>query len=255
MKRAIIKKSAFLSDLVFTFLLVSLFTLCLFRFWRIPLMPALLLSVLCGVLSTAAIGAFLQSKRNAFYLKKSEEKTMEKLLLHLVLLSDEKKAALFSSALATDGEPAKKYGKNRLLTRETCYFLNFRFAPVEADDIAGISRLKTSKKKILLCNQINEQAFKFCRDWNVEVKEGKDVYALLKEKNALPERFLGETEQENKRKKRLKISFAKSNSRRFFVAGALILLTSLITPFPYYYLVFGSLLFLVAALVRIFGYS
>jgi hypothetical protein len=38
------------------------------------------------------------------------------------------------------------------------------------------------------------------------------------------------------------------------VAGALVLLTSLITPFPYYYLTFGSLLLLIATLIRFFGY-
>lgn len=255
MKHEIIKKSAFVSDLIFTFFLVSLFTLCLFRFWRIPLAPALLLALLCGTLSTGALGAFLQSKRNALFLKKSEEETMEKLLLHLALLGDDKKLTLFENALGDENNPVKKHGKKRLFTKDECYFLEFRFAPVETDDISALARLKTAKKKFLLCNRIDEQALKFCKDWNVEVKQGRDIYTLLKEKNALPTAFLGESVQTDKRKKRLRVCFSKANSRRFFVAGALILLTSLITPFPYYYLVFGSLLFLISALVRIFGYS
>ena len=164
---------SFISDLIFTFFLVSLFTLCLFRFWRIPLMPALLLALLCGTLSTGALGAFLQSKRNALFLKKSEEETMEKLLLHLALLGDDKKLSLFQNALGDENNPVKKHGKKRLFTKDECYFLEFRFAPVETDDISALARLKTAKKKFLLCNRIDEQALKFCKDW-----KNKNFYCL-----------------------------------------------------------------------------
>ena len=57
-----------------------------------------------------------------------------------------------------------------------------------------------------------------------------------------------------KKKKRLRAWFAKSNSRRFLLGGTLILLTSLITPFPLYYIILGSALVLSAVFVRIFGY-
>lgn len=93
-----------------------------------------------------------------------------------------------------------------------------------------------------------------CDTLHIRVWTGKEVYNLIKEADALPKQYLGEPTPQNKRQIRLRLCFAKRNSRRFLVGGCLILLTSLLTPFPYYYLIFGSILLLVAILVRIFGY-
>ena len=106
----------------------------------------------------------------------------------------------------------------------------------------------------MLCNNITDEARTLCDSLHVQVFTGEKVYAFVKENDALPETFLGEAQTANKRKRRLRLCFAKSNGKRFFVGGALILATSLLTPFPYYYLVFGSILLLAALFIRIFGY-
>lgn len=247
------KKSAFLSDIFFTFCGVSLFTLCLFRYYKIALLLAFMLSVLCGVLASASLWAFLQSKRRAFSLKKSDETKKQKLLTHLCLLSDEQKTSFFAKIWQKSGE-VKRFGKLRLHTDTDFYFLHFRFSPVTADEVASFSRLKTSKNRALLCNNITDEAKTLCDSLHVQVFTGEKVYAFVKENDALPETFLGEAQTANKRKRRLRLCFAKSNGKRFFVGGALILATSLLTPFPYYYLVFGSILLLAALFIRIFGY-
>ena len=94
------KKTAFLSDLLFAFSLIALITLCLFRYLGIRLFPALLLSAICGVLAAVSTGALLQRKNRRFLLRKSEETQKQKLLTHLSLLSDEQKnAVLFERVL------------------------------------------------------------------------------------------------------------------------------------------------------------
>lgn len=247
------KKSAFLLDIFFTFCGVSLFTLCLFRYYKIALVLALVLSVLCGVLASASLWALLQSKRRAFSLKKSDETKKQKLLTHLCLLSDEQKTSFFENVWAKMGE-VKRLGKLRLHTDTNFYFLHFRFAPVTADEVACFCRLKTSKNRAVLCNSITDEAKMLCETLHVQVFTGEKVYAFVKENGALPETFLGETQAKKTYKRRFRLCFAKSNGKRFFFGGALILLTSLITPFPYYYLVFGSILLVVALVIRIFGY-
>ena len=117
------------------------------------------------------------------------------------------------------------------------------------------SRLKTNKEKILLCLDIDNQARALCKQLQIQIKTAEDVFVLVKSRNKLPEHFLGDTVPIRRRERWLKISFAKSNSRRFLLSGSLILLASLITPFSYYYLIFGTLLFLTALFVRIFGYE
>ncbi len=250
------KKSAYLSDILFTFFLTGLFTLCVFRHLKTPLILAFVLATVCGLLAACSCAAFLKSKRKTFLLKRSDEALREKLFLHLPLISDEEKTKLFETALAKpQNTEVKRQGKLRLQTEEANYFLLFRFAPVTADEIARLSRWKTSKPKIVLCQRIEETAKALCTKLHMEVKTGDWVFDFLKSQDALPNRFLGDELPENKRKRIFRLCFAKRNARRFFVSAALILLTSLITPFPYYYLVFGGILLLVALFIRIFGYS
>ena len=248
------KKSAFISDIIFTFFLSGLFTLCLFRYLDIPLGFSLALSILCGVLSAMGICAYLQSKRKSFFLKRTDESKKQRLLTHLALLPDEKKTAFFQSILSTESEKAKRFAPLKVYTGDAFYFLRFQFSPVQADEVAKISRLKTRATKIILCDRIEESATKLASALGITYKTAESVYELVKEKNALPETFLGEETLKGKKQRRLSLCFAKSNARRFFTAGALVLLSSFLSPFPYYYLVFGSLLIVTAIFVRIFGY-
>lgn len=248
------KKIAFFSDILFSFFVSFLFTLFFFRYLHVELLPALLLACLCGVLTAAAVGAILQIRRKNLYLKKSDETQKEKLLLHLALLSDEEKTKFLQRALTTEESVASRFGRLRLFTKTEFYFLKFSLAPVCADEIANLSRLKTGKKKILLCSQIEETAFSLCNRLGIEVKTGAYVYKLLKERNLLPETYLGD-EPSTRRKHRIKLWLSKSNAKRFLVGGALVLLLSRLTPFYYYYILLGCLLLFTAVFVRIFGYE
>lgn len=251
------KKFAFISDLIFTFLVSSLLSLCLFRFLRMQPLPAFILGCLCGGLTTLSVGALLRSRRKNLYLKKSDETKKQKLLLHLALLSDNAKTEFFRDFFSRNEQssPAKRFGSLRLHTEEEFYFLHFRFAPVTADDVAAYARLKTGKKKFLLCARIEPDASELCLRLDIAVKTGDDVYVLLKNADALPEQFLGDQAPAKKRKLRLRLWLAKSNARRFLLSGGLILLVSLLTPYFYYYLIFGACLLLAAVFIRVFGYE
>ncbi len=249
------KKSAFISDIIFTLLATALFTLCLFRYLRIELFTALLLSILCGALGSASVGAFLQSKRKTYFLKKSDEVQKERLLRHLVFLSDEGKTKFFMERFSTEDAPAKRFGSLRFYTQDALYILRFSFTPVNQDDILRCSRVRTKKQKLLLCNQIEDGALSLAQTLDIRVLTGAEVYALLKERHALPNLYLGEERAEKKRKRRFKLWFSRSNARRFLFAAVLTLLSALLSPFPYYYILFGGALLLSALCIRIFGYE
>ena len=258
------KKSAFISDVIFTFLIGALLTLCLFRYLGARFSIALSLSLPCGILLAASFAAYRQSKRKTVFLKRSDEAQKEKLLLHLALLSDEAKTDFFKEVFSAHSPsersteqipPVRRFGKLRLHTPTEFYFLHFRMHPVTADEIASISRLKTGKPRTLFCAQIEDTAYALCEKLGIQVKTGAEVYCFLKSNEALPKQYLGEESADKKRKRRFQLWFSKSNSKRFLMAGALVLLTSLLSPFPYYYLIFGSLLLVAALLIRILGYE
>ena len=244
------KKSAFISDVLFAFFTSFLFSLCLFRYEKIGLLFSLLLASFCGVLCAVSVFAYLKSKRKNFFLKKSDEDRKNKLLFHLTLLSNDQIAEFFKKTLAPN---AQRRGKLQVFTEEEAYFLHFKFSPVNADSLTDFFRLRTNKQKILLCSSIDEQARALCEQFQVQIKTENDVYAFLKEKNAIPEHFLGEPPQKTP-KKHFQNWFAKKNYKHFLLAATLILLSSMWSPFPTYYLIFGTILLLVSILVRILGY-
>lgn len=248
------KKSAFISDLMFTFFSAALFTLCLFRYLKIGFFPALVLAILCGALASFSVGAFLQSKRRTYFLKKSDEAQKEKLLRHLLFLSDEGKTKFFIERLSTPDFPAKRFGRLYVYTQDALYNLRFSFTPVSADETLRFSRVNTKKQKILLCNTVDPTARSLAQNLNIQVFTGEQVYAFLKKRDALPQVFLGE-EAEPKRKRRFRLWFSKSNARRFLLAAVLTLVSALVSPFPYYYILFGGILLLSALFLRIFGYE
>lgn len=256
------KKLAFISDLIFTFCVSFLFTLCFFRFLRVGLFVAILLSSLCGALTTCAVAALLHARRKKFFLKKSDAETKEKLLTHLALLSDEQLTDYFFNYFQTEAGNAATQNalcpcrreNLQLSVGDNYFFLHFRFAPVTADEVALFFRAQTPQTKILLCAAIEPQAKALCEKLKISVRTGDEVYSALKKADALPQAYLGEGEK-RKRKFKFKLWFAKTNARRFLTSAAMLLLLSFLTPFFYYYLIFGVILLLAAVLVRIFGYE
>ncbi len=261
------KKLAFISDLIFTFCVSFLFTLCFFRFLRVGLLVAILLSAVCGALTTCAVAALLHARRKKFFLKKSDAEAKEKLLTHLALLSDEQLTDYFLAYFQTETNNARTEMKNtetenapcrqenlQLVVGDNYFFLHFRFAPVTADEVARFFRVQTPQAKILLCTAIEPKAKALCEKLKIGVRTGDEVYSALKKAGFLPQAYLGEGEK-RKRKFKFKLWFAKTNARRFLTSAAMLLLLSFLTPFFYYYLIFGVILLLTAVLVRIFGYE
>ena len=246
------KKSAFISDIIFAFFVGFLCALILFRYVGIRLLPAVFLSALCGILTACAIFTLLQSKRKTLFLKRSDEVQKEKLLFHLACLSEEEKTNFFLNRLSPD-TPIQRFGRSRLISDERFYLLHFTFAPVTADEVAAFSRLKTNREKVLLCATIEDSAYALAEKLNIRALTGNEVYALLKNNDALPKTYLEEETPEKKRKRRLSLWFSRKNAKPFLTASTLTLFTALVSPFPYYYFIFGGILLLISIFIRIFG--
>ena len=246
------KRLAFIFDSIFTFFSVGLFTLCFFRYLKINLTLACVLSLFCGILGAFAYACFLLNKRKGTLLKRAEEKEKDKLLTHLAFLSDEEKTNYFLQALLKNDPSAKRFGKLRIYTEDEFYTLRFDYAPVTADDVLKISRFKTKKEKILLCAVADDHAYALADKLGIKLLQGDSVYQRLKEENALPKNYLG---IEEKRKTRAKRYFSRANAKRFLIASMLLLFSALLSPFPYYYLLSSGILLLSSLCIKIFGFS
>lgn len=79
------------------------------------------------------------------------------------------------------------------------------------------------------------------------------VYALLKDTDKLPENYIMGSRMKRSIKNGLKLRLSKKSWKGYLLAGTSLLLFSLISVFPVYYIAAGGLLLAAAVLVRVFG--
>lgn len=287
------KKTAFISDLLFAFFVAFLFALCLFRHLAFVLPLALALAAAVGFVATLPVYARLRRKRARAARKAEDETNAQKLLLHLALSPAKQNAEYFRALFtlpdflaqdplalarpiptaqtptntptpetaATEPPPSAAY-KLRLFSGTyvidapaALVFPIFTMRPADGDLVAAVIRQKTPKQKLLLCSDLTKEARSLSASFGIRTQTGAELYALLKEYSFLPARYEHEPLPQPARRERKKRQwFKKSNSRRFLIGGVMILALSYITPFPRYYIAIGTALLAAATLVRIFGY-
>lgn len=251
------KKSAYYSDLFFAFFTTAVFLLCLLRYLRFPLFAAFLVAFLGGAAVALFLSFLWKRKKERLFLRKKEELEAEKLALHLALLSTEELKSFLRPRLSLLLDGAQPYAVNGICfartEKEVCSFC-FSPTPLAADGVLPLLS-QNGESYLLFCNSLSPEGEKFCSRFAVKVKTVNEIYSLLKENGALPLVYKSERAFTQKKKRSFKMRFAKANASRFFVGGSMLLLTSLIVPFPYYYLVSGSILLCAATLIRIFGYA
>ena len=242
------KKSAYYSNIFFAFLATTVSFLCVLRYLQVGLALACVFGVIAGTCAACACALLLKNKRDTGLRKADDERLKEKFLLHLLLLPTPQQkqtlCALFEACM--DGE-FLQLGQN--VVALPLLFLR----ELTPDDVLPLFRKTQAEKKIILCNRINAEAAALCQKFNVEIVDGTTIFQQAKEKNLLPSIYVSEPFFTKQKPLRWKLCFAKSNSKRFFVGGIFILLSSLITPFPYYYLIVGFFLLGLAVFTKIFG--
>ncbi len=257
------RKSAYFSDLAFAFFASFLPTLCFLRFRKLPLLWATLVAVLLAVGVCLIVGAFFRKKYTKQRLKLVERRQAEMLELHLALLTQPQQTDFFLERLPcllddleTMNEPLKKVkhaGHVLIECEKYVTYCRFSAAPLSADAALPILSYPTEKESILVCNTLDQSAKNLVAKFPVKVIEGQEVYLRLKEREALPKHYRSEAAFEKKKKRRLQLWLQKRNANPFLAGGALTLVSSLFSPFPYYYLMMGVSMVFLSAIVRIFG--
>ncbi len=243
-----------LSDLLFYTACAFVLSLSILRYYGAPLW----LSLVCAALITLAAGGIVflllyRSNRKKF-LSKKEREEKEALLLHLTLEQPERVRAALLSALVADGRAAH-CEKDVLSVDGTELVPLFTMEPVGADEIALLLRKYGKEPFSLACNALTADAEKLLTSFGIQALRGEEVYSLFSRTNTTPSPLIcGEIPRKTVRQK-LRRSFSKGNARPFFVSGALLLIMSLFTFFPLYYVISGGILLFCAVAVRLFGYA
>lgn len=242
------------ADLLFYSACAFFLSLGILRFYRVPL-P---LSLLCAVLIALAAGGFvfllLYRSRRKRYLNKKERESREALLLHLALEKPENVLRQLLAAYLADKKEARLQ-EDALLVDGVQTVPLFTMEPVGADEIALLLRRFGKEPFTVLCNALMPEAEKLLASFGVASVQGDGVYALFARTDTLPSPLICGEILRKTVKQKLRRTFSKSNARPFFVSGILLLVMSLFTFFPLYYVISGGILLLCAVTVRLFGYA
>ena len=234
---------SFVSDVLFYGACAFVLALSVLRYFRVPLVLSLGASVAIGLTVSMAAGFLLYQKNKKRLLSRREREARDKLMLHFALeafLADEKNAHCFEDELCIEDTPCVPI---------------FSLEPVSADEIARLIRKFGDRKIMIACRETTQEAEKLLQAFGIEKLGENEIYALFERTKKTPKPLICGEVPRRTGKKKLQRAFSKSNAHPFFVSGALLLIMSLFTFFPIYYIISGSVLLLLAITTRFFGYA
>lgn len=241
-------------DVIFYTVCAWFLSVGILRFYRVQMT----VSIICASLFALAIGGIsfliIYSRRKKRALTKAARARKEKLMLHLTLERPAKTLEALAKAYAADGKEMQ-IEEDCLVDGDQWWIAHFTMQPVSADAVAGMLRTHGGKEFGLICNELTPEAEKLLVSFGKKIVHGDDVFALFERTGTTPTPLICGDLHRPKLKVRLQRMFSKKNARPFFVSGILLLIMSLFTFFPLYYLISGSILLFTAITVRLLGYA
>lgn len=239
------------ADAVFYAACTFLPILCILRYFGAPVWLSILAAGALAVCVGLAVFLLETRTRGKRLLSVRQARERDALLLHLALAPARETEELLRRARKKEQRSAQTSGQPPA-NDATVEFL-FTLEPLSADRLASLIRAR-GEQFTLFCSELSPAAEKLTKTFPITVIRGDEVYRLLSETGELPERLLGTTPRPSRRE-RLRALFTRNSAKPFFVSGALLLLMSLFTIFPVYYLAAGSLLLLLSVGLRILAPS
>ena len=155
---------------------------------------------------------------------------------------------------AADGPHPAPYRakKDTVLSAQSRALVRFRFEKVTADELSPLVRAK-EERKAAFAGAFTDEAKKLADSFGLRLVEAPEVYALVKESGCMPDPLIAPPVKKNGFLQKLRAGVRRKAWRGYAFAGISLLLFSLLTIFPVYYIVTGSILLAAALLVRFFG--
>lgn len=241
-------------DVLFYSVAVWFLSFGILRYYRLEPWLCTLFAVLFALLTGVFCAMLLYGKRKKKVVGKREQEARDALLLHLALDKEERVRAAMLEAYAADGRETHCSGETLEVNGELFVPL-FTMEPVPADEVASLIKKYGERPFTVACNALSPEAEKLLLSFGKHAVKGDEVYALFARTETIPTPLICGEIPRRTAKQKMRRSFSKRNSRPFFVSGILLLVMSLFTFFPVYYLISGCLLLIGSILVRAFGYA
>ncbi len=240
------------ADTLFICSIAFLFFFCIFRFYIGALWAAILCSLAAAGAATFLLHVLIRRRHRKKYTARQNKLEIQKLSFHLAMDAPAHNAERFAAALAAESGKDAKIEGERILVGGREYFLRFHLEPATADELATVIR-RGGGEKTVFASAFTKEAEALALSFGIELMDAEKSYALLQENDCLPENYIMGSQIKRSLKNGLRLRLARKSWKGYLLAGVSLLLFSLISIFPVYYIVAGGLLLAAAVLVRIFG--
>ena len=243
-----------IADIAFYGVAAWFLSIGLLRYYRVNLAPA---AIVASSISLAVAGAVFfvsYTRRRKLRLGKKETEAREALMLHLALEKEERINAALCAAFLADQKCVTQQGDTILVEDALCV-PRFTMQPLSADEVARIIRIYGREKLTILCNALTPEAEKLASSFGVKIMRKSEIYNLFTRTQTTPDPLLLAELPRKSARQTLRRMVSKKSARPFFTSGILLLIMSLFTFFPIYYLISGCVLTSLAILVRFFGFA
>lgn len=239
---------AVVSDVLFFTLCAFLISFTTLRYFLKSIAWAIVISALIAI-AVCLISLRLTLKRREKLIATTIGDGERKLLaIYLCTLSPEDVKNLFLNAL--DGT----YAAGNALEDENCeYRFCFKIAPLSCDDIAAIVKDRGEKQLVLLCCGAAPDSVNFAKDFEIKLKCMGEIYPLLKDKKLLPESYPFNSSAKKGVIKKVRLRFNRRLCPSLFFSGLFLLIYSIFSFYPLWYVVTGSILLILSAVCLFFG--
>ncbi|MGN0804956.1 MAG: hypothetical protein ACI4MS_06205 [Candidatus Coproplasma sp.] len=234
---------AFISDLLFFTVCAFIIAFTTLRYFFKSVITALIIALGIALAVCAVTLFILLNRRNKKLYLLVSEREKKKLSLHLSVISAKNVCDLFLKVFDNC-----RTVNGRLENDKSAYYFNFKLAPLTADDVADVIRKKSTKRKRLLCCSSSAEALSFANDFDIEIMQIGQIYALLKDKKCLPEKYAIPEVKRANFFKRVKKRFNRKLCPSLFFSGFFLLFYSFFTFYPIWYIVTGGILMTLSAI-------
>ena len=243
-----------IADVVFYGIAVWFLSIGVLRYYRMRLpLAAILASIIALAIAGIILILFYHSRRRR-RLTKKETEARDSLLLHLALEKEERVRASLVTAFLADGKSAHLQ-EDAIAIEDSLYVPRFTMQPLSADETAHIIRAYGREKVTILCNALTPEAEKLAHSFGIKLMRKNEIYDLFTRTKTTPDPLILADLPRKSAKRTFRRIVSKKSARPFFTSGVLLLFMSLFTFFPIYYLISGSVLTMLAIIVRFIGFS
>lgn len=239
----------FISSLFKYIIYISLFFLWI-NYYHRNIYFSLVLSIIFSIISDKIIQIFVSKKHKYTVLKKEEQNKIKNFSTQFLCSTKFENINYFTTLF---GNPNIKKTKDFFILNNTTFLPYYIKETLDDNDIYTIYRsfnIKTNKL-VVLCSKVTDSAYvisKNISNFDMIILNENDVYTkFLKPLNAIPPNtIIFKGKNKLKLKEFLSMSLNKNNAKGYFFSGFIILLSSIFIRYKIYYIVFATLLFILA---------